>query len=289
MKTSLNKLIFEYQLEINHNPDENQKTYSGLSKLDFNTQGFSRGTVNIIAARKGNAMMAFKNQLLSSSIFKTTIISKKNVNNFMYSLLSHKSCISEKKIAHKFFQEHELMQLNKSLGELQNLPVYIKKKKKLTLDYLEYYLEKHNEIESIIIKDLGAFIEKEVLILTGLKQLAKKYNILLFAFYELSSVNKDKSYKEIQPNFKEFNQKFSLKKTNKNIDNLILIFRPELYNINHFCGTEISTENKAEFIIYTKNKERKSILVGFCGAKSIFYDIGIDESNWVQRLKSLTE
>ena len=50
--TSLNKLIFEYQLEINCNTDENQKMYSGLSKLDFNTKGFSRGSVNVIAARK---------------------------------------------------------------------------------------------------------------------------------------------------------------------------------------------------------------------------------------------
>ena len=109
MKTSFNNLIFEYQLEINYNTEEIQKLYTGLSKLDFTTNGFSRGSLNIIAARQGNGITSFKNTLLNELKLKTTIISKSNANKFLYSLLSYKSGISKQKIQHKFFQEHEFV------------------------------------------------------------------------------------------------------------------------------------------------------------------------------------
>tara|TARA_B100000809_G_C15033638_1_gene492915 strand:+ start:170 stop:1045 length:876 start_codon:yes stop_codon:yes gene_type:complete len=289
MKTSLNNLIFEYQLEINYNTEENQKLYTGLSKLDFATNGFSRGSLNIIAARQGNGITSFKNTLLNELKLKTIIISKNNANKFLHSLLSHKSGVSKQKIQHKFFQEGEFMHLNESFNEIQNLPIFIKKKKKLTLDFLKAYLLNNEVVDCLIIEDLDSFLEKEKILFKGLKELAQKNNIVLICFYELKEVASCNPYLEINPSISDFKNSFSLPNTMKVIDNFVCIWRPELYNIPRFHKTKKSTGGKAEISIYKKEEQiPKNIIVGFSGRKNIFYDLeNYENLNWVEKLKVL--
>jgi replicative DNA helicase len=288
MKTSLNNLIFEYQLEINYNTEENQKLYTDLSKLDFVTNGFSRGSLNIVSARKGNGISSFKNTLLNKLKLKTTIISKSNVNKFLHSLLSYKSGVSKAKISHKVFSDNDFIYVNKSFKEIQNLPIFIKKKKKLTLGFLDSYLKKNEEIDCLLIENLDSFLEKEKILFKGLKELAKKKNVVLICFYELEEVASCNPYLEINPSISDFKNSFSLKKTLNNIDNLIFIFRPEFYNIPNFYKTKEATEGKAVISIYRKEEELKEIIVGFSGRKNIFSDLeNYEHLNWVEKLKVL--
>ena len=288
MNTSLNNLIFEYQLEINYNTEENQKLYSGLSKLDFVTQGFSRGGLNIISARQGNGLTAFKNTLLNELKLKTIIISKNNANKFLHSLLSYKSGVSKQKIQHKFFQEREFMHLNKSFKEIQNLPIFIKKKKKLTLDFLKSYLLNNEAVDCLIIEDLDSFLEKEKILFKGLKKIAKKNNIVLVCFYELEKLKLGASL-DVKPSICNFTKTFFLPNTMKAIDNFVCIWRPEFYNIPRFHKMKKSTGGKAEISIYKKEEQiPKNIIVGFSGRKNIFYDLeNYENLNWVEKLKVL--
>ena len=288
MKTSLNNLIFEYQLEINHNTEENQKLYTGLSKLDFITQGFSRGSLNIIAARQGNGITSFKNTLLNELVLKTTIISKKKVHHFLHSFLSYKSGVSRAKVAHKVFLDNEFIHLNNSFKEIQNFPIFIKKKKKLTLDFLESYLNKNEEIDCLIIENLDSFLEKEKILFKGLKKIAQKNNIVLVCFHELEKLKSGASL-DVKPSICDFTKTFSLATTIKLIDNFVCIWRPEFYNIPRFHKTKKSTEGKAEISIYIKEEQMpKNIIVGFSGMKNIFSDLeNYENLNWVEKLKVL--
>jgi len=288
MKTSLNTLIFEYQLELNYNTQENQKLYTGLSKLDFATNGFSRGSLTMIAARQGNGLTTFKNTLLKDLKLKTIIISKNSANKFLHSLLSYKSGVSKQKIQHKFFQEGDFMHLNTSFKEIQNLPIFIKKKKKLTLDFLKAYLLNTEVVDCLIIEDLDSFLEKEKILFKGLKALAKKQNIVLICFYELEKLELESSL-EVKPSICDFTKTFSLATTLKAIDNFLCIWRPSFYGVPCFYKTKESTQGKAEIRIYRKEESRpKNIIVGFSGRKNSFFDLeNYENLNWVEKLKVL--
>lgn len=288
MGTSLNKLIFEYQLEVNFKSEENLKLFSGLSKLDFFTHGFNEGSLNIIAARKGNGLQTFRNTLLNNLELQTTIFLKKNETQFLYSFLSSTSSIMMPKIHGKFFEQHELNHLNKSIKEISSLPIFIKKKKKLSLDFLINYLSKNEDSQCVIIEDLDSFLEKEKILFSGLKKIAKKYNVILVCFLELNPIDLKEQYLKIKPNIKDFKNKFPLKSTLKSIDNLIFSFRPEFYEINFFNKTKIKTENKAELDVFKNNNESKNMIVKFSGVKNIFSDLeDYEDLNWVEKLKVL--
>ncbi len=288
MTTSLNKLIFEYQLEINYNTEENQKLFSGLSKLDIYTHGFSRGGLNVICARKGNGLPAFLNTLLKEIALQTTIITKQSLVDFLNNYMSHNCNIIKPKVQGKFFEEHELIYLNKSIKGFQNLPVFIKKKKKLSLDFLESYLSKNEDIDCVFIENLDAFLEKEKILFKSLKKIAEKYNVILVCFCELKQVDESKPYSEIKPSINDFRKKFPQKSTLRKINNLIFTWRPEFYQLSKFNKTRETTESKAEIIVYNKSGEQKNMIVKFSGMKSLFSDLEDYENlNWTEKLKVL--
>jgi len=288
MKTSLNKLIFEYQLEINYNVEEHQKLFSGLSKLDFYTHGFSRGSLNVISARKGNGLSTFLNTLLKEIALQTTIITKERPIDFLNNYLSHNCVIIKPKIQGKFFAKHEVNHLNESIKEFQNLPIFIKKKKKLSLDFLESYLSKNEDIDCVCIENLDAFLEKEKILFKSLKKIAIKYNVILVCFFELNQVHEIRPYSDLKPSINDFKKKFTKKSTLKNINNLIFIWRPEFYQRTKFDKTSESTEGKGELIVCKKNEEQKNMIVKFSGMKNLFSDLEDYENlNWVEKLKVL--
>lgn len=305
MPKTIKQLIKNYKKEIKQIvPNKSTKVLTGLSKVDFLTEGFKKGTLNLVCARKGNGLKAFRNNLLNHNDFETLIFCKEKEEEFFYSYLSNKTTLLHKKISEKDLQTHEKDHLLKSFNDLKNKKFYIKTKKNLSVRCIEKYLKKNETIEFILIENLEAFIKKKSYLLKKLKRIARKYNISIIAFYTLSEVNNRKSYKEIQPNLSELEINFQLQSKKLKltesieiecvhfeffhlVDTIILLFRPEFYNIDKFYKSQEKTDNKAEVTLFSKNFESKNLIVGFNGLKSEFIDFIEDKEPkyWLEKLK----
>lgn len=304
MPKTIKQLIENYQKEIQQtNPNKSTKVYTGLQKIDFHTEGFSKGTFNLVCARPRNGLKAFRNILLNNCDLESIIFSDEKEEKFLYSFLSHKTAILVKKLSEKSLAPHEKQYLLQSIANLKNTKTFIKHRKTLSVEYLENFLKKNKTIEFILIENLEAFIEKKSYLLKSLKEIAKKFNILIITFFKLKDIDKTKHYEELQPNLDDLETEFKLnsKKALINdsvqikllnlVDKVTLLFRPEYYGIEKFCKNDIFTKNKADISIYSKKFNHKSFIVGFNALNSEYYDLheNLKEISWLEKLKRYAE
>lgn len=305
MPKTIKKLILDYRQEIEKTePNDSNKIFIGLSKVDYFTGGLQKGTLHIIAGRNGNAPTAFRNNLLEKNSLKTLVFCNKKEEDFLYSYLSHVSGLTVKKLSRKNLESHEKTHLFQFVDNLSTTELFIKAKRKLTIKYIENYLMKNGSIEFILIENLDKFIEKKFFLLQSLEKISKKFNVLIVVFYKLREVKSHFPYKKLQPTVEEIYDEFQLENSTtdkytstkfesktsyvlKLLDCIFLIFRPEYYNIEKFHQINVSTKNKAIISIYSKKFTLKNNIVGFNGHKPKFFDLDDDwiKSNWLEKLK----
>lgn len=219
---------------------------AGFTELDRMTNGWQRGTLNIIAARPAMGKTAFVLSLARNAavdfnkgiaFFSLEMGSIELVNR----LISGEAEIEGEKIKKGKLEPHEWTQLNTRVGRLSQAPFFIDDTPQLTLFELRAKcrrLKAQHDIQMIIIDylqlmsggpDNGNGNREQVIanISRGLKALAKELSVPVIALSQLSRAVETRGGDK-KPQLSDLRESGSIE---QDADMVMFIYRPEYYGI----------------------------------------------------------
>jgi replicative DNA helicase len=224
---------------------------SGFTELDRMTNGWQRGTLNIIAARPAMGKTAFVLSLARNAavdfkkgiaFFSLEMGSIELVNR----LISGEAEIEGEKIKKGKLEGHEWTQLNTRVGRLSQAPFFIDDTPQLTLFELRAKcrrLKAQHDIQMIIIDylqlmsggaDNGNGNREQVIanISRGLKALAKELSVPVIALSQLSRAVETRGGDK-RPQLSDLRESGSIE---QDADMVMFIYRPEYYKLTEETG-----------------------------------------------------
>jgi replicative DNA helicase len=228
---------------------------SGFTDLDRITNGWQRGTLNIIAARPAMGKTAFVLSLARNAavdfkkgiaFFSLEMGSVELVNR----LISGEAEIEAEKIKKGKLESHEWQQLNTRVGRLSQAPFFIDDTPQLTLFELRAKcrrLKAQHDIQLIIIDYLqlmsggndnhGGNREQVIASISrGLKALAKELSVPVIALSQLSRAVETRGGDK-KPQLSDLRESGSIE---QDADMVMFIYRADYYQIENPHGPGVS-------------------------------------------------
>ncbi|MBI9041951.1 DnaB-like helicase C-terminal domain-containing protein [Lutibacter sp.] len=280
---SLNYYLKNYRkqlVEDEMSNDSFKAINTGLSDFDNHTGGWKMGTLNIVAAHKGNGLRAFLISILDNIAIKN----KQEVavfglislpENFINHIIASETAISVCKIHSKLLEKHEIVQLDKKIDQIIYAPIFIDGNVPLTVIHLKNKIKqliKNNNLKIALIENLEAIAGKRELVLKDLNNLAEELQIPIVAFYELPTNWIERLDLNYKPSYTRFKKKYSDIAFHDDLETLTLIYRREYYGLTKW-EDNTSCEGQAELICYGKSFETKNIRIKFIAHLAKFVDL----------------
>jgi len=270
---SLNYYLKNYRkqvVDIEIRNDSLNDIKSGLSDFDNHTSGWKNGTLNIVAAHKGNGLRAFLITILGNMAVKNKQeVAIFGLNStpecFTNRILASETAISSKKLESKTLEKHEIVQLDKKIAPLYDVPIFIDDAVPLTVTRLKNKIKQlieEKNVKIVLIENLEKIIGKRELVIKDLNRIALELQIPIVAFYELTTTWVERISPNFKPCYTAFTKKYTDIAFHDYLETITLIYRREYYGFTEW-EDNTSCEGQAELISYGKSFETKNIRIKF--------------------------
>jgi len=243
---------------------------SGLSDFDNYTGGWKDGTLNIVAAHKGNGLRAFLITILGNMAIKNKqevalFALNSTPECFTNRILASETAISSKKLESKTLEKHEIIQLDKKIAPLLDAPIFIDDTVPLTVTRLKNKIKQlieEKDVKIVLIENLEKIVGKRELVIKDLNNVAMELQIPIIAFYKLTATWVERIGPNYKPSYTAFTKKYTDIAFHDDIETLTLIYRREYYGFDEW-EDNAPCEGQAELICYGKSFESKNIHIKF--------------------------
>lgn len=255
MSTLMSKAIKEIEA-IGQQEEGLSGVPSGFTMLDRITNGWQRGTLNIIAARPAMGKTAFVLSLARNAAvdFKKGIAFfslEMGALELVNRLISGEAEIEAEKIKKGKLESHEWQQLNTKVGRLSQAPFFIDDTPQLSLFELRAKcrrLKAQHDIQMIIIDYLqlmsggnenqGGNREQVIASISrGLKALAKELSVPVIALSQLSRAVETRGGDK-KPQLSDLRESGSIE---QDADMVMFIYRSDYYGLENDHGPGVSS------------------------------------------------
>lgn len=262
---------------------------SGFTELDRVTNGWQKGTLNIIAARPGMGKTAFVLSMArnisvdhnkSIAIFSLEMSS----SDLIFRLMSAESGISQNKLKSGNLSDSEMVQLINSMTDLEKTSMIIDDTAGLSIFELRAKCRRFKQqydIQAVIIDYLQLMTlsndnrtkvnrEQEISTISrSLKALSKELNIPVIALSQLNRSVESRASVSKRPQLSDLRESGAIE---QDADIVIFIYRPEYYGLDKF-EDETPSAGLAEIMIAKhRNGATKNIKLRFVADYAQFCD-----------------